>query len=206
MALAKLTGLSFEAFIEHAFGHEVPFYQQPWYLDLDAEDWAAPAREKVAYLTRLFNDPEPALAWFSDAQIAQGLYYLVDNACGGHAIAVADRSVPMAERLACVASLSNLYARLFAPRCMWWESWPGAWITDDPDRALLSEAEFAVMDAALALDSIACQESALHGLGHACRGAPERVAAGIDAFLAARTDLRPELASYARSARGGCVL
>lgn len=34
----------------------------------------------------------------------------------------------------------------------------------------------------------------------------ERVAAIIDAFLAREPNLRPELYTYARSARSGCVL
>ena len=58
----------------------------------------------------------------------------------------------------------------------------------------------------LALDSLACQESALHGLGHWQHAYPEEVQQIIDRFLNANKNLRPELAAYARSARTGCVL
>jgi hypothetical protein len=57
----------------------------------------------------------------------------------------------------------------------------------------------------LALDSVACQESALHGLGHWQAAYPHVVEATIDRFLAARPRARPELVAYARGARAGCV-
>jgi hypothetical protein len=59
----------------------------------------------------------------------------------------------------------------------------------------------------LAIDHSACQESALHGLGHRCeigRDNPE-VEAIIDDFLKRKLDLRPELRQYALSARRGMV-
>jgi len=62
------------------------------------------------------------------------------------------------------------------------------------------------MTNALALDSIACQESALHGLGHWHGAYPDEVEAIVDRFLAAHPTSRPELLTYARSARSGCVL
>jgi hypothetical protein len=61
----------------------------------------------------------------------------------------------------------------------------------------------------------ACIESALHGIGHASsynRGSDvveyvdRRRERTVDAFLAARQDLRPELLSYARAARTGSIL
>ena len=61
------------------------------------------------------------------------------------------------------------------------------------------------MEAILGLANPACQESALHGLGHAARQAPERIGAIIGAFLE-REALRPEILAYARSARSGCIL
>jgi len=58
----------------------------------------------------------------------------------------------------------------------------------------------------LALDSVACQESALHGLGHWHSLQPDRVESIVDGFLAAHPTTRRELVTYARSARCGCVL
>ena len=63
-----------------------------------------------------------------------------------------------------------------------------------------------VMTQTLNLDSDACREGALHGLGHWAMYYPKRVAAIIDEFLKKNPDLRPELRNYALGARTGCVL
>jgi hypothetical protein len=57
----------------------------------------------------------------------------------------------------------------------------------------------------LGLDAVACQESALHGLGHWQSAYPDEVGDIVDAFLATAPDRRPDLVRYAQSARVGCV-
>jgi hypothetical protein len=57
----------------------------------------------------------------------------------------------------------------------------------------------------LHLDSLACQESALHGLGHWQPEHEEKVAAIIDDFCEAYRETDPRLLVYAKSARCGCV-
>jgi len=57
----------------------------------------------------------------------------------------------------------------------------------------------------LELDHIACQESALHGLGHWAHSYPERVEKIVDEFLTHNENLRPELKQYALQARSGKV-
>jgi len=58
----------------------------------------------------------------------------------------------------------------------------------------------------LGFKSLACQESALHGLGHWQRDHDRQVCAIIDCFLEAHLDLDPRLVTYANAARCGCVL
>ena len=58
----------------------------------------------------------------------------------------------------------------------------------------------------LGFKSLACQESALHGLGHWQRDHDRQVSAVIDGFLVANPDIDTRLVSYANSARCGCVL
>ena len=74
------------------------------------------------------------------------------------------------------------------------------------DRYALHRAALDVMATILDFESLACVESALHGLGHWHRAFPEPVEGLIDGFLATHSDARPELLTYARSARCGCVL
>jgi len=83
---------------------------------------------------------------------------------------------------------------------------------DDPTylphhRAMLDliDPAFDVMGRTLALDHIACQEAALHGLGHWQHAYPERVAAMVDAFLDANPNMNPALRTYAQAARQGMV-
>lgn len=60
------------------------------------------------------------------------------------------------------------------------------------------------MERTLAIDHLACQEGALHGLGHWADGYPERVRGIIDAYLDSPRAKR-ELLGYAKDARKGRV-
>ena len=69
----RLTHLSYSDWLEHAFGREVRIQQAAWFFDRDCDWWDPEPAVAVAYLTRLFEQSEPALRWYSDCQIAQGL-------------------------------------------------------------------------------------------------------------------------------------
>ena len=89
---------------------------------------------------------------------------------------------------------------------MWWDSFPSIGLDGDPNLGQLQQTALAAMADILRLDSIACRESALHGLGHWQLQRHGDVEPIIDAFLAANPAIRPELAAYARAARSGCIL
>jgi hypothetical protein len=89
---------------------------------------------------------------------------------------------------------------------MWWDLLPIVGEPDNPARKALDETVLSVMARILTLDNIACQEGALHGLGHWQMFYPEQVQAIIGDFLGTHIALRPELKAYARRAREGCVL
>jgi hypothetical protein len=89
---------------------------------------------------------------------------------------------------------------------MWWDTFPSIGSPDDPNLGELQDATLAAMRSILNLDSVACQESALHGLGHWQYSRPDEVASIIDGFIAESDKARPELLIYARSARSGCIL
>ena len=221
-----LSNLSFEAWLDHAFAPPVRPGLPQWYFEPDAPWWNPAPAVAVDYLTRLFSSPVSTLADFSDAQIAQGLTYLVNTSATGDDGWLYSRDVPAVARLACIDSVATLFAELFAPRCapvlghcdepgaselnmvcyMWWEGFPCVALPDDPDRDRLQLATIEGMARILALDSIACQESALHGLGHLARHYPQAVEGAIERFLADPSPKKPELVAYAHSARCGCVL
>jgi hypothetical protein len=89
---------------------------------------------------------------------------------------------------------------------MWWDTMPVYGGPVLAGRQALHLAALEAMAAILKLDSIACQESALHGLGHWHRIFPQQTEIVIDEFLSLNAKARPELRTYARSARCGCVL
>ena len=74
----ELTDLTFEQWLRHVFDHEL---QEPqWYFQMGTEYWSGPTRVTLRYLTRLFNDPVKAVQGYSDAQVDQGLWYLISSA------------------------------------------------------------------------------------------------------------------------------
>ncbi len=66
----------------------------------------------MAYLTRLFEHPEPALHWYSDRQIAQGLTYLVSTSASGDNGWLYSTEVPIADRVRCVEAVGSLFEQL----------------------------------------------------------------------------------------------
>lgn len=217
--------LSYSDWIGYVFDHAVPFYGQAWYLEPDA-DWFHPQPEQaIDYLTRLLEHPEPLVELFADSQIGQGLHYLVDNGAGAYCRFLTDETVLIEARTACIESMSTLFARLFQPRCapvlshldepggselnrvcyMWWDIMPIGATRASPRSDPIQDGCLSEMHEILLLPNPACQESALHGLGHWARAYPEFTAATIDAYLAANPNLRPELVRYAQAARSGCI-
>lgn len=217
-----LTDLTFDDWVEHVFAHAVPFHGQAWYFEPDCDWWDPTPEQAVAHFTRLCATPGQLTEQFSDGQIAQGFWYLLNNA-SMHALI--DASVPLAGRTEAVRLMAQVFRNVFQPRCapvlshldeaganalnticyMWWDilplfAEPGGHRPNPIDDACLS-----VMRETLALANPACQESALHGLGHWAGAYPLFVAGAIDDFLTAQPNLRPELKAYALAARSGCV-
>jgi hypothetical protein len=166
------------------------------------------------------------LEGFHDAELNMGLNYLISPGLGEHMLCLDDPSVPLAARARCVRSCESLFRKLILPRCsshlshreepgrsplnavcyMWWDVMPVYGGPVLADRQALYLVALETMAKILKFDSLACQESALHGLGHWHRIFPQRIESLIDEFLWLHANARPELLTYARSARCGCVL
>jgi len=95
----------------------VRIQQAAWFFDHDCDWWDPEPAIAVAYLTRLFEHPDPALRWFSDSQIAQGLTYLVSTSASGDNGWLYSTEVPIKDRVRCVEAVASLFAQLFVPRC-----------------------------------------------------------------------------------------
>jgi hypothetical protein len=219
-----MTDPDYRAWRCHLFDH--PDDDPEWYFAADFEFIPISPQALAAHVLRLFEAPAFLLHDYSDQQIASGLKYLIDNACGGDIRLMSHSAVPQSDRLALAARIDRVHSQIFAARCtpalghlsegadrplnmlcyMWWDS---IILEATGDPRLDTEFFAALIEAmgrTLAVPHAACQESALHGLGHWGDRAPERVEALIDAFLAENRAARPELVAYAHAARCGCVL
>lgn len=218
-----LAHLPFDQWLVHVFDHDVRTPQ--WYFDLDAPYWNGAPHVTAAYLTTLFENPVPTLEVYSDAQLNQGFWYLLSSSASDHMFALLDERVALDARLRCIGLFVNVFEQIFDPRCsphlshidepgavlngacyMWWDIIPIYGRPDVPSRREVDEACLRVMEQVVAFESIACRESALHGLGHWHLYYPRDVERIVDAFLAADQDMRPELTRYAHAARRGHVL
>jgi hypothetical protein len=218
-----LTNLSFDKWLVHVFDHEVGGPQ--WYFAVDAQYEETSTAVTVAYLTQLFEDPLPYVGSYSDEQLNQGFWYILSNGASDYMFALLDEQVPLEARQQGIRSFMHLFEKLFAVRCsahlshldepganplnlacyMWWDIMPIAAQPGVAARREIDEECLQVMESILSLDSLACQESALHGLGHWQHYYSQPVEKAIDVFIAAHPKLRPELLSYAKIARQGCV-
>jgi hypothetical protein len=216
--------LSFEDWIHFIFDHRPDGPE--WYAEVDAPYWNAPAALTAEYVTRLFSDPCPPLEGFTDAELNKGLWYMISPGLGEHMLCLDEPSLEIATREAVVRSCESLFRKLFLPRCsphlshcdwvgaaplnsicyMWWDVMPVYGGPKAQDQAALHRAALETIEAIIGMDSMACQESALHGLGHWHYQYPAETEAIVDRFLASHEHLPEKLRVYAGSARCGCIL
>lgn len=222
----QLTNITFEQWLTHVFNHPVEEMTNAWYWDTDRDWWEEDSEEAIQFMTQAFENAAVAFAPYSDAQLNQGLWFLASNACSNHMFTLMNESIPGSLRERCVASFHSLYEQCFARRCsphlshldepdanplnlvcyMWWDIIPIIGQPDDPARSGLDRAILQVMESTLQLDSIACRESALHGLGHWQMYYPARVGEIIDRFSMKHPRLPEKLEAYMKAAYTGYVL
>ena len=220
-------GLSFDQWILYVFDHDVPSGNRlAWYHQMNASWWSPSLQPQVtvAYLTTVFENATRVLMPFSDAQINQGFWFLLDRSCSEHMVVLSDWRVPWLERKRCISSMYVLFAQFFALRCtphlshldtlevdiskvsplnsscyMWWDLLPSM-------GKEVGEVCLEVMQRTLDLDAITCRESALHGLGHWVYDYPQEVETIIGAWLIRNPFLKETLKEYAHAAQKGRVL
>jgi hypothetical protein len=218
----RRTDVSYEDWLDETFGRAVTGEAYPQFIECDPGEWPALVTDELAleYLTRLFEHPGKALRYFSDRQIAAGLWELGP----GDAHCLFNRDLPVEARLRLIGSVEILFRDFFAASCvpglshatkehisplnticyMWWEVITWGWQKDDPAAERLTARDLDVMESVLRLSNPACQEAALHGLGHMV-GHSDRALEVMERFLAHSPDLDPALLEYARAARTGCI-
>lgn len=222
--------ISYEEWVNYVFDHPI-LDPEWWFQDAESgflQEWNEDKLPEIAldYMTRLFSDPAFLIERFSRAQIDQGLNFLVSNSCSNHMFVLTNQSLLWSARSACFDAMIPLYAKLMAPvygddiayldrepkpadqpnyACyMWWDIIPLYGGMDHPDRDRINDAVLHIFAEVLKLDSEACLESVLHGLGHWDMYMNDRTRPIVENFLR-RTDISPELRRYAEYAATGCV-
>ncbi len=186
---------------------------------MELDEFCGPDTATFERLATVFEHPA-MLEPYPEESIAQALWDLSSNVM----FALSDQSIESDLRHRLIRSFEILFREFFALRCspalghlseggslnttcyMWWDlgcwhSTPGPLAEDPLDSAYLGS-----MKSILSIDHAACQESALHGLGHWHREHSADVERIIDEFLAREPELRAELREYAHAARAGMVL
>ncbi len=136
--------------------------------------------------------------------------------------------IPLQARINCITAIEHVFTDLFAKNCteklsyllkdpdpemsplnsicyMWWDLFPSWGAPDQPHLQKIDEAILEVMAKTLQIPHIACQESAIHGLGHWHLNCASKTEPIIDQFLATATNSPTDLLNYAKYARQGCV-
>jgi len=202
--------------VDRVFGPAIEPYQRLIGLD----DAGRPGQAALQRLTKVFENPAILLEPYSDESLNRAFWDLSSGAL--HVLN--DGTIEWASRHRLIQSFETLFRELFAVRCqpvlshcsevgspiniacyMWWDfdCWTAAPepLTRNPmDTAFLES-----MESILTIDHVACQESALHGLGHWHRAHGAAVEGIIDRFLKRERYLPARLRDYACSARCGCV-
>ncbi|HKY55358.1 MAG TPA: hypothetical protein VJM08_13665, partial [Anaerolineales bacterium] len=219
----QLKDLTFEEWLMYVFDHPVEDHKEAWYWNIDRDWWEEEPADVIEFLTQAFENAETIFQPYSDAQLNQGLWFIASNSCSNHMFALMDASVPWSAQKRCIYSIHQLYEQCFAKRCtphlshidepgagplnsvcyMWWDIIPIYGRPDDPTWKEFDQDILQVMESTLQLDSIACRESALHGLGHWQHHYPARVGEIIDKFSMTHRDLPPKLEAYMINAYTG---
>ncbi len=229
------TVATFEQWVRWVFDHPVATdVKDEWWWKDRADDeggWLdRPPERALAFVISLFEDPTPYLSDYSDGQINQGLEFIVFSACSRHFSGLTDRSVDFELRSRCIRSLESLFRELIAQRTsddvkiytrpldhmcdMLWDMV----VKDAYDLKRNSDGTFrsvrdpeidkvilGTLSRILAMPSIGCQQSALHGLGHLVWEA----GIGTDVvqqYLDDHPSLRGDVREYALKAQAGKVL
>ena len=216
------TNIPFEEWVRYVFDH--PVVKPEWYWGGDADSLDLDQAKLILYITQLFSRSAEVLSAFSDAQVDQGFWLLVG--APSELQILGEATLPITDRVCCIDSILVLFRDCFARRCtnhlshidkpgvgplnsscyMWWDIIPLHGDPEDASRRQIDDACLTVMQKTLEIPSVACQESALHGLGHWACYYGERCSQIIATFLQRHPDLGSEVRDYATKASRGDIL
>jgi hypothetical protein len=219
---------TFDQWLQYTFERRADDFEQ---INLNAEsnDWDFDPQTEIEYIGRLFASPVEHTRRYTDTQINRALWRVISEG-EPDLYELFNEELPLDLRIQVVKDMYIVFEQLFAPRCspavsahqsqehvdhlnplnsicyMWWDIIPLYGKSGKPNREIFDPYCLEVMQRTIQLDSVACQESALHGLGHWAFAYPEQVHPIVDEFLKHHPDPDTHLHQYALAARRGMVL
>jgi hypothetical protein len=218
-----MTHPRYQEWLSFVFDH--PVTEPQWYFQPDAPHFSGNETDFAELITQTFLRSGADLQRFPNAQVNQGLWFLVSPSGGDYIFSLRDGHAPLTQKVQGIHSILDLYRDCFAPRCaqvlghtdeagasdlnsicyMFWDICPLTYLEKATDRPALEEAVFSVLEKTLLIEHRACREGALHGLGEIAYAYPERVSNIVGSFLA-KAEVDAVLKSYAERAQHGNVL
>lgn len=191
-----------------------------WEADQRVHD--LPPNQAADYLERLFNESSTICKDLQPVPLSHMIWFF-QGICSSYWWEVREPEVPIEKQVSTVLALKCFYTDFLdsyllitpgdlheaetAVYMMWdMDCLEGAAMFPESNSSEhLVDPIFEVLRAALRCKAHACQQSALHGLGHLAHYHPERVHAEIDWALAEKGRLHANLLSYAHDARKGMI-
>ena len=106
--------IDFETWLDHRFGRAVSGEWHPRFIEGAECPDPVPGHLAVDYLTRLFENSEEALRYYSDRQIACGLWELGP----GDAHCIYNPAIPFERRERLIGSVATFFREFFDRRCL----------------------------------------------------------------------------------------
>ncbi len=185
----------------------------------------APIDEKAEFYTQFFAAPGRWTARYGDRDLVTGLNRLLNGSHTNDLYSLFDASRLRDHQIAVLEGIKALYSDVFLPRCnndrlghlnepgsaldgFCYMFWDACALDSVAMRSGLLDYALAAMRHGLSLPSAACQESALHGLGHGVCLYGEQPHRIIKDYMQRPDEAfaRPELKAYAEQALTGDIL
>ena len=163
----NLDYLPFEDWLNFIFDEKWSSMKDKDYVDLD--DLNADIEIFVGNCIKLFEDPTLLLERYNEKQLEGGLFYFILSPKVSLNWFLWRKDKPVYLRRRFIASSVNFFKKIFTVKplehsCfMWWDCLRDFGDEKDPQ---VNEWMFEALSRILEIDSIDCQMSALHGLGH----------------------------------------
>src|SRR5580658_3798521 len=104
-----------QEWITYVFDH--PVANPEWYRSDDATEWQGAPEDVLALIAETFEHGGELLARFTDAQLNQGLRFLVGGGSPDFMLTLVDPLIPLAVRLRTLRSFVPLFEQVMEIRC-----------------------------------------------------------------------------------------